>query len=86
MKPMTRWEAMADRKVEDTSPDEPVELPPSETWSPEQALAAAARVPWVEVVIIGEDGSGDPPIRHSRMTPERMLWLADILRDYARTM
>lgn len=64
----------------------PAELPPSETWSPAQALAAAARVEWQGVVIIGDDGSGEAQIRHSRMGQKDMLFLAELLRDYAMTM
>ena len=64
--------------------DSLVELPPSEAWSPAQALAAAARAPFAEVVVIGFRDDGELVILHSRMRSEHMLWLADELRDYAR--
>lgn len=63
---------------------QPLELPPSETWTPEQALAAAARMEFAEVIIMGFDRQGELIIRHSRMRPEHMLWMAEELRDCAR--
>lgn len=74
--------AMAE-KPEDS---QPLEMPPSENWTPTQALAAAMRVAWVEVIAVGSGGDGEPVFRHSRMTQKDMLWLAGQLRDYAMTM
>ena len=69
---------MANDPAKDSSA--PAEMPPSESWTPEQALAAAAKMDWQEVVIIGFRHDGEPVIRKSRIRPEQMLWLAEELR------
>jgi hypothetical protein len=77
-------------QVEDGEPvakrkdQQPVDLPPSQTWTPEQALAAAAKLPFAEVAIIGFTNEGRIVVRHSRSDSTRLNWLADHLKDYAR--
>lgn len=38
--------------------DGPIEMPPSATWTPEQAIAAAARKKFAEVLVVGRDETG----------------------------
>ncbi|MGH6880830.1 hypothetical protein [Hypericibacter sp.] len=53
-----------------------VELPASSSWSPEQALAAAAKVDWADLVIAGHNERGDLKIFTSRVGPGDELLIA----------
>lgn len=81
--------AVATETAEDGAPvakrdeEQPVELPASATWTPAQALAAAAKIPFAEVVIIGFKEDGQVAVRHSRSKLVQLNWLGDALKDYA---
>jgi hypothetical protein len=75
-RPTRRGWSMAEPR-EDGAPSE---LPPSDSWTPAQALAAAAKIEWDEVVVVGFTREGEPMIRKSRIRPEQLLWLAEELR------
>lgn len=57
-----------------------VEMPPSDFWTPDQAIAAAARIPFEAVAVVGHDEAGGVHIRASRMDAGLMLLLAEQLR------
>ena len=59
-----------------TNSDRPTDLPPSSTWTPEQALAAVQKMDLERVLIVAYDRDGKLIIRTSRMSRAEALWLA----------
>jgi len=59
------------------------ELPPSASWTPDQALAASARLPFDHVLIAGFTGDGTLTVRTSRMTRADALYIIECVRDVA---
>ena len=59
-------------------------VPPSDSWSPEQALAYSAREKWGSVLVVGYDEDGELRIRCSRMSPADALWLLELAKDWAK--
>lgn len=60
-----------------------VQLPASDSWTPEQALAVAQRMAFEEVAVIGFTADGAVEVLHSRTLPAHLLWLAEELKRYA---
>ena len=58
-----------------------VTLPPSDNWKPEQALAAASKIPFEGVIIIGFTAD-DVRLVNSRMDVGCVLGLSNILRGH----
>lgn len=69
-------ESPVDTEVEE-KPDNVTLMPPSDSMSPEQALAAAARRPLKSVVIVAEHEDGDLVVMSSKMNREFALWLVE---------
>lgn len=60
-------------------------LPPSTTYTPEQALQTALDDNLQDVMIIGYDNDGDLIIRSSRMTCAQALFLANKAMRWAES-
>ena len=61
----------------------PADLPPSSTWTTEQALAAAQKMDLLNVLIVGYGRDGKLVIRSSRMSKQQALWLAKQAERYS---
>ena len=59
-------------------------LHPKSNFSPQQALASAATIPFNAVLIIGYDVNGELMIRSSSMARNDSLWLLHDAIDYVR--
>lgn len=58
-------------------------LPPRSTFTPAQALAAAAQTKLSDVIVVGFDADGDLFVRSSRMSRSDALWIAKELERWA---
>lgn len=59
-------------------------MPPSDSWSPGQALAYAGSEKWGSVLVVGYDDDGELRVRFSKMSPAEALWLLEQARDWAK--
>jgi hypothetical protein len=59
-------------------------FPASTTLTPYQALDSARQLAPTDVCVVGYDVDGDFFVRSSRMDRMDALWLAELLREYAR--
>lgn len=58
-----------------------IDLGPHERMTPEQALAAAAREPWENVIVCGFHKDGEEiVVRSSHISREFALWIAEHLK------
>lgn len=53
-------------------------MPPSTSYTPEQALDSAKQLAPTDVLVIGYDADGDLLIRSSRMDRKDALWLLKV--------
>lgn len=61
-----------------------IELGPHERMTPDEALAAASREEWEDVIIVGfHKDDGSLAVRSSHMSREFSLWIAEHLKLYA---
>jgi hypothetical protein len=60
-----------------------VDLPPSETLRPVQAIGELAKLDWQEVIGIGITAAGEFEVINSEMTAERALWLIEWAKRWA---
>ncbi len=60
-----------------------IDLPPSETLRPEQAVGELAKLQWQEVIGIGITEAGEFEVINSAMTAERALWLIEWAKRWA---
>jgi hypothetical protein len=60
-----------------------IDLPPSETLRPDQAVGELAKLEWHEVIGIGITGEGEFEVINSEMTAERALWLIEWAKRWA---
>jgi len=56
--------------------------PLSDTLRPEQLLEIAKDYEWQDLIVVGITSAGSFSIITSRMTEERLLWLAKWLEQY----
>ncbi len=60
-----------------------IDLPPSETLKPEQAVGELAKLQWQELIGIGITAEGEFKVINSEMTAERALWLIEWAKRWA---
>ena len=60
-----------------------VNLPPSETLRPDQAIGELGKLAWEEVIGIGVTSEGEFEVINSAMTAERALWLIEWAKRWA---
>jgi len=60
-----------------------IDLPPSETLRPDQAVGELAKLDWQEVIGIGITREGEFEVINSEMTAERALWLIEWAKRWA---
>jgi hypothetical protein len=60
-----------------------IDLPPSETLRPAQAIGEIAKLEWEEVIGIGITAAGEFEVINSEMTAERALWLIEWAKRWA---
>src|SRR5438552_11503579 len=60
-----------------------IDLPPSETLRPDQAIGELAKLAWEEVIGIGITAEGEFEVINSEMTAERALWLIEWAKRWA---
>jgi len=60
-----------------------IDLPPSETLRPDQAVGELAKLEWQEVIGIGITREGEFEVINSEMTAERALWLIEWAKRWA---
>src|SRR5262245_14440315 len=60
-----------------------IDLPPSETLRPAQAIGEIAKLDWQEVIGIGITAEGEFEVINSEMTAERALWLIEWAKRWA---
>jgi hypothetical protein len=60
-----------------------IDLPPSETLRPEQAVGELAKLQWQELIGIGITEAGEFEVINSEMTAERALWLIEWAKRWA---
>src|SRR5215469_11270264 len=60
-----------------------IDLPPSETLRPDQAVGELAKLEWQEVIGIGITAEGEFEVINSAMTAERALWLIEWAKHWA---
>jgi len=60
-----------------------IDLPPSETLRPDQAVGELAKLEWQEVIGIGITAEGEFEVINSEMTAERALWLIEWAKRWA---
>ena len=60
-----------------------VDLPPSLTLRPDQAIGELGKLAWEAVIGIGVTADGDFEVIASAMTAERALWLIEWAKRWA---
>ena len=60
-----------------------IDLPPSDSLRPAQAIGELAKLDWQEVIGIGITGAGEFEVINSEMTAERALWLIEWAKRWA---
>lgn len=60
-----------------------IDLPPSDTLRPAQAVAETAKLEWQEIIAIGISAAGEFEVINSEMTAERALWLIEWAKRWA---
>jgi hypothetical protein len=60
-----------------------IDLPPSQTLRPDQAIGELAKLAWEEVIGIGITAEGEFEVINSEMTAERALWLIEWAKRWA---
>jgi hypothetical protein len=60
-----------------------IDLPPSETLCPDQAIGVLGKLEWQEVIGIGITATGEFEVVNSAMTAERALWLIEWAKRWA---
>ena len=60
-----------------------IDLPPSVTLRPDQAIGELGKLAWDEVIGIGITTEGEFEVINSAMTAERALWLIEWAKRWA---
>jgi hypothetical protein len=60
-----------------------IDLPPSDSLRPAQAIGELAKLDWQEVIGIGITSAGEFEVINSEMTAERALWLIEWAKRWA---
>ena len=60
-----------------------IDLPPSDSLRPAQAIGELAKLDWQELIGIGITSAGEFEVINSEMTAERALWLIEWAKRWA---
>jgi hypothetical protein len=60
-----------------------IDLPPSDSLRPAQAIGELAKLEWQELIGIGITSAGEFEVINSEMTAERALWLIEWAKRWA---